>query len=450
MVRAVNQDGCWVPADIATLLPERGRPSQPCRHPDGCEGTGQHGYCSRHLAHLATVGDFTHPPVTTRHPDLRRCHHPDGCPRKHHTFGLCARHRQRLDATGRLGPIDDLHHDNAGECAHPDGCGAKAVTRTLCALHYDRFKRHGGGDGLGPVEAYKVYRHASSHCTHPQGCPKPTEGHGLCGMHLARRHRTGTIGPAHPRYGKADKDALCLHAGCPNPITSTGWCPTHSRSTPTNASGSGTNRHGYIYRYTLKGPRLEHRLVMAAHLDRPLHPHESVHHRNGIRHDNRLVNLELWARNPRPGQRVSDLAAWVVRDYPHRVHVTRQTLTGDRDDAAFGYDDIHLPDVTARTRRATGYIDARVGGRWRPEHRWVMETMLGRALRTGENVHHKNGVRHDNRPVNLELWHKPQTPGQRVDDIVAWIIRDYPDELAVALGAAPVTSGVDVRELSVP
>jgi hypothetical protein len=55
-----------------------------------------------------------------------------------------------------------------------------------------------------------------------------------------------------------------------------------------------------------------------------------------------------------------------------------------------------------------------------------MEQMLGRPLREGETVHHRNGVRHDNRPENLELWLTTR-PGQRVEDAVAWIVADYRD-----------------------
>lgn len=101
---------------------------------------------------------------------------------------------------------------------------------------------------------------------------------------------------------------------------------------------------------------------------------------------------------------------------------------------------------TGKTTDKSGYVElsgkfghpnARSKGRIF-EHVYLMAEHLGRALTPNENVHHKNGVRDDNRIENLELWTKSQPSGQRVKDKVQWakeMLRLYePEALATERG----------------
>jgi hypothetical protein len=131
---------------------------------------------------------------------------------------------------------------------------------------------------------------------------------------------------------------------------------------------------------------LEHRVIMEAHLGRPLMSGEVVHHINGDQLDNRIENLAVMnhsehVRATNTGRRRSE----AVRK---RMSEAQGRMTDEGYTQGYVY---------------RGHRNVICNGREVGLHRVVMEKHLGRPLESHEIVHHKNGDGLDNRMENLEL-----------------------------------------------
>jgi HNH endonuclease len=111
---------------------------------------------------------------------------------------------------------------------------------------------------------------------------------------------------------------MCSVEGCDEQARTKGMCRSHYHLVR-RYGDPHARRHakaGSGYRttdgYVVVGRTriLQHRMVMEEHLGRPLAPGETVHHINGVKHDNRLENLELWSSTQPAGQRIRDKVRW--------------------------------------------------------------------------------------------------------------------------------------------
>lgn len=220
----------------------------------------------------------------------------------------------------------------AGECKDCDGIvrwSGRGRRRLYCCQRCANREKS--------MDMRERIREAGAECSYP-GCTKTRKaqtGNGLCSMHYKRRLANEDM-DAPPKRLPITAKRPCSVEGCERRVSAKELCTLHYGRLrndgdvgPVGAkklpNGTRTRyvdpRNGYVYTYVVgvgKG-QLEHRVVMEEHLGRKLTREESVHHKNGVRGDNRLENLELWVTAHAKGQRVDDLIAFVVERYPDAV-----------------------------------------------------------------------------------------------------------------------------------
>lgn len=213
-------------------------------------------------------------------------------------------------------------------CTVPD-CERLPVCRNWCNTHYERWRRTGDVQADRPIQ-HREFQNDPV-CAIPD-CGEATKSRGWCKLHYGRWLKHGDPLTVLKEYGEYDTD-VCAVPDCGRDRAKRGWCGTHyarwrkhgdvQADRPVakmNPKGEGgVNGHGYRI-VTVDGTATpEHRLIMEQLLGRPLRDFENVHHKNGIRDDNRPENLELWVSKQPYGQRARDLAEWVVETYPELV-----------------------------------------------------------------------------------------------------------------------------------
>lgn len=200
----------------------------------------------------------------------------DLCDKRVHALGLCGGHYTQKTRNKPLTPLKPAKRKYlpTDKCEF-SGCENVPASRGLCKGHVSQVDR---GTPLRPL--MKKVRQICAFET----CEKLVHSKSLCAGHRSQLDRNVELRPlsTRPRIRPVGDTRL----------TAQGYVQEKQPTHP-NAQASG-----WI---------MQHIKVMSDYLERALYPNERVHHKNGIRDDNRIENLELWATDHPYGQRVSDL-----------------------------------------------------------------------------------------------------------------------------------------------
>lgn len=162
------------------------------------------------------------------------------------------------------------------------------------------------------------------HCI-VEDCNREHKAKGYCELHYGRFKRHGdplkSLNVNYPavRRSRIPQTRLCQLDGCNNAHLSKGLCRKHYKrfkkwgdpNKRGRVKGQGhVNKQGYVEVVENGKKYRQHRRVMEDYLGRPLVSDETVHHKNGVRSDNRIENLELRVGSHGQGILVEDALAW--------------------------------------------------------------------------------------------------------------------------------------------
>ena len=285
------------------------------------------------------------------------------------TLGLCNTHNERWKRGIRGDRLADpirRHHATKAKCRSTvcDNLVSPHTEHGLCAGHRRRQKK-----GLDINTPLMVSRPLPDHCEYPE-CAKPISGSSrMCAAHIARKRKGQDMNspiPALHRY----HGAKCAHPPCDSQAVDIGYCRFHGK----RARNGVDLFKKQVHHYDAEGCKW-------------VYP-------NGVRCAARCASYGLCSMHDWRKEKGLDM------DAPKR-HAKR-------------------PPGTTRTN-TDGYQQTKSSNlKWVPTHRLVYEKHIGRALEPGEEIHHINGEKADNRLENLELFSSSHPAGQRVIDKIKW------------------------------